>query len=206
MRAAYAKRDRARHATSLRLAKFEVRGSPTKSGLRRRWADQARSPGSRPVSGRNPDTLSASRTHDRAVPRYQMSVGRQASCCVGGNASLSTPIPSVPCGHVLEAKTIPTDRSSALGAVMPQPCCAVARAAAARSCVASQAGVAMSDATNMSKPVTRGELRMELEKLPTKAKLIAVRAELKKLATKDELKKLATKAELKKLATKDELK
>src|SRR5262249_1711833 len=67
------------------------------------------------------------------------------------------------------------------------------------------AGVAMSDATNMSKPVTRGELRMELEKLPTKAKL-ATKDELKKLATKDELKKLATKDELKKHATKDELK
>jgi hypothetical protein len=58
----------------------------------------------------------------------------------------------------------------------------------------------MSGAIDMSTPVTRGELREELEKLATKQDL-----EKLKLATKQELEKLATKHELEKLATKHEL-
>jgi hypothetical protein len=80
----------------------------------------------------------------------------------------------------------------------------------------------MSNATEMSTPLSRGELREELDLLrrefaaqfatvATKAELeklaLATKAELEKLATKAELEKLAlaTKAELEKLATKAEL-
>ena len=64
----------------------------------------------------------------------------------------------------------------------------------------------MAGATDMSTPVTRGELRAELAPLATKAEL---RAAIAPLATKAEIAPLATKAELRAaiapLATKVEL-
>jgi hypothetical protein len=71
----------------------------------------------------------------------------------------------------------------------------------------------MAKASNMSAPVTRGELRDELKLLRTEFKQLvaplATKAELAPLATKAELAPLATKAELEaavaKLATKAEL-
>jgi hypothetical protein len=73
----------------------------------------------------------------------------------------------------------------------------------------------MADATDMSTPVTRGELRAEIAPLATKAELraeiapLATKAELQSaiapLATKAEIALLATKAEIALLATKAEL-
>jgi hypothetical protein len=87
--------------------------------------------------------------------------------------------------------------------------------AVAASCVRSGAGVEMFGPTDMSTPVTRGELREELEHIHRKFQdfqqelRIELKAELAPLATKAELAPLATKAELKAelapLATKAEL-
>jgi hypothetical protein len=64
----------------------------------------------------------------------------------------------------------------------------------------------MPNATDMSTPVTRGELRQELEKFATKADLKKFATkDLKKFATKADLEKFATKADLEKFATKVDL-
>ena len=67
----------------------------------------------------------------------------------------------------------------------------------------------MTDATDMSTPVTRGELREELERLRQELDLklapLATKADLAPLATKADLALLATKADLAPLATKAEL-
>ncbi|TMQ06140.1 MAG: hypothetical protein E6J90_47190 [Deltaproteobacteria bacterium] len=60
----------------------------------------------------------------------------------------------------------------------------------------------MSNANDMSTPVTRGELREELQRAIAP---LATEAELASLATKDEIAQLATKAEIAQLATKAEL-
>jgi YesN/AraC family two-component response regulator len=62
----------------------------------------------------------------------------------------------------------------------------------------------MVDSTDMSTPVTRGELREELEHLRQEFKR-ELKQELAPLATKQELAQLATKQELAQLATKQEL-
>jgi hypothetical protein len=54
----------------------------------------------------------------------------------------------------------------------------------------------MTASIDMSTPVTRGELRAELEQLEQKLAPLATKAELAALATKAELAALATKAEL----------
>jgi hypothetical protein len=83
--------------------------------------------------------------------------------------------------------------------------------------LSTEAGVVMVASTDMSAPVTRGELREELEqfrqelrhefKQELKQELVplATKAELAPLATKAELAPLATKAELAPLATKADL-
>jgi hypothetical protein len=65
----------------------------------------------------------------------------------------------------------------------------------------------MMDSTDMSTPVTRGELREELELFATKRDLesLATKRDLESLATKRDLDSLATKLELDSLATKREL-
>jgi hypothetical protein len=69
----------------------------------------------------------------------------------------------------------------------------------------------MADATDMSTPVTRDELRAEIAALATKAEIapLATKAEITPLATKAEVAQLATKAELRAeialLATKAEI-
>jgi hypothetical protein len=56
----------------------------------------------------------------------------------------------------------------------------------------------MSNATGMSAPVTRGELREELERFATKTELerFATKADLERFATKADLERFATKADL----------
>jgi len=72
----------------------------------------------------------------------------------------------------------------------------------------------MSDSTDMSTPVTRGEfaqfeirLEQRLAQLATKAEIaqLATKAEIAQLATKAEIAQLATKAEIAQLATKAEI-
>jgi glutamate racemase len=72
----------------------------------------------------------------------------------------------------------------------------------------------MSDSTDMSTPVTRGEfaqfeirLEQRLAQLATKAEIaqLATKAEIAQLATKAEIAQLATKVEIAQLATKAEL-
>jgi hypothetical protein len=88
-------------------------------------------------------------------------------------------------------------------------------AARSASRLRSKGGMVMASTTDMSTPVTRGELQAELAPLATKAELhaalapLATKAELHAalvpLATKAELVPLATKADLVPLATKAEL-
>jgi hypothetical protein len=65
----------------------------------------------------------------------------------------------------------------------------------------------MVDATNMSTPVTRGELREEIANMATKVDLanMAIKADLANMAIKADLANMATKADLANMATKADL-
>src|SRR5512140_2481469 len=73
----------------------------------------------------------------------------------------------------------------------------------------SRGGMVMIDSTDMSAPVTRGELRAELAefeiRFDQKIAQLATKAELAQLATKAESAHLATQAEIAQLATKAEI-
>jgi hypothetical protein len=191
---------------------------PTRAGRDRRRADQ-----SCPVSGRISDTCPAAGRIVVATSRNQFTARRQASCCAAGHVAYQTSIPSVPHRPASrEATFAAIDQSSAAAGCAPETVRLLALGSRASSCFRPGRGIAMSDSTDMSTPMTRGELRQvlkqEFKRFATRQEFkqlqlgikqmqaaMATKQELKQLATKQELKQLATKQELKQLATKQEL-